>query len=214
MPRGLGSEGASPRGPTCQPSPRAAERDQIPAAPEYGQHRGGWARGLQKTHLHQEAEGPASLVLQNPELHASCKDSKVRSEAHRALGRQSPGFLLRVPAGAGHEGQEGTQKAVGGLGRTRGSPPPTPPPTFPSASLSWLPGRYQSCAQLHQKTEAVCLGGGEEPAGHQGHRLHCFPSGMWLFPQSGQGTWWGVAALLASTCLCEGPTWEPTAPLT
>lgn len=101
VPRGLGSEGASPRGPTCQPSPRAAERGRIPAAPEYGQHRGGWARGLQRPHLHQEAERPASLVLQNPELHASCKDSKVPVRHTGPLADSLPGSCSLCCQGLG-----------------------------------------------------------------------------------------------------------------
>lgn len=64
---------------------------------------GSSVRCSQHPYLHQEAEGPASFMLQDSELHASCKDSKVS----RMGGSGPPGLpgpispLLCVSAEAG-----------------------------------------------------------------------------------------------------------------
>lgn len=49
-------------------------------------------------YLHQEAEGPASLVLQDSELHASCKESKVPMRASSSPPRAPRALRQPLPS--------------------------------------------------------------------------------------------------------------------
>ena len=188
MPRCLGGEGASPWAPPissaapCSPTPREAQRDEIPAAPESGQHHGRWVpgqstgsgvRGAQRPHLHQEAEGPISFMLQDSELHAGCRKGKV---AVREGGAPQP--HPRPTACRQPPRPPSPRVSTGGWVRAEGPAPPValrrlrtapvapqarPPPAQPQPSrlsLGWLPGRNQSLHRTSPKGRS-CVSGSQ-----------------------------------------------------
>lgn len=221
MPRGLGGEeGASPWGATRQLyCARLALPQGSTEGPGEGLSVGTAMRGAQGPHLHQEAEGPAGLVLQDSELHTRCGDGKVPVRHTGPSADSLPGLLPRVPAGAGL----GTGAVVaetrcpsGAQEATAGLVSPHAAPTFPAAALSCPPARqHQSLRTLHG--DRSCVSGRWGRVGRaSGTQVALFcKGGTGLFPQNGRGMRRGAAALLASQCQAPGqrPAWEPTVPL-
>lgn len=79
VPKGLGGRGVSP-GPLRPPTRGRREH-----APEQGASQwagrlstGSNARAAGRPYLHQEAQGPAGLMLQDLEFHAGCEESKAQ----------------------------------------------------------------------------------------------------------------------------------------
>lgn len=80
----LGSAGPScPHLTLAQGTPHPGQHEKCPRPQAASQRKGAPSTGsnpraAQRPYLHQEAERPAGLTLQDPELHAGCKEEKSR----------------------------------------------------------------------------------------------------------------------------------------
>ena len=180
VPRGLGGGRASPGphpsallGPPACTSPRPV-RPTPRAAQNMPQNMGGLMAGNSmraawKPYLHQEAEGPASLVLQDSELHTGCKESKVPVREGGPPGLPGPrrppppALLLRA--------------ALGGLQAARAAARLSSP-SFPSASLSCSLALVRASCRTALRDQSR----GSGRRGKAG-RLCCFLSRTGVFPE-------------------------------
>lgn len=159
-------------------------------------------RGTQGPHLHQEAEGPAGLVLQDSELHARCKDGKVPVRHTGPWADSLPGLPPRVPAeaglGTGAVAAEARCPSCAQEAAPLACLPPLASPPLPSclSELSAGPGSKPPQTSRRQKLRVWEVGKSRLGLGDAG--CTALQGGTGLFPQNGRGTRRGAAALLAS----------------
>lgn len=220
MPRCLGGEGASPWAPPissaapCSLTAREAQRDEIPAAPESGQHHGrceGCAeaspasRGGGAYQLHAPGLGTSRRLQEGQ---GGCEGGRSPPAPPKAHGLQTASQASlsscqhrRVGAGRGPCTSGGTQKAEDGPGGATGSPAPSPAPTFPSISglAAWRESKPPQNFTERQKLRV--WEPGKSQLGIGGTGCAAFQTGCglgWAVPQDGRGACWVVATLLAS----------------